>query len=214
MPVYNGIEFIDTSVKSVINQTNKDWELIIGVNGHPVNSVVYKKALDISKLDENRIPVIDMIDCKGKSNALNKLLNVVQYSWIALLDVDDEWLPKKLESQLPFTNMYDVLGSHCKYFGDLSIVPNIPLGDISNFNFTTVNPIVNSSCLVKKELCYWDSKYDGVEDYDMWLRLRHNKLKFYNVHTIQVMHRIHNNSAFNANGNNNKKVASLLEKYS
>ena len=65
MPVYNGIEFIDTSVKSVINQTYKDWELIIGVNGHPVNSYVYKKALDICKLDENRITVIDMIDCKG-----------------------------------------------------------------------------------------------------------------------------------------------------
>lgn len=212
MPIYNGIEFIDTSVKSVINQTYKDWELIIGVNGHPLNSPVYKKALEASRQDEKRITVIDMFDCKGKSNALNKMVKIAQNSWVALLDVDDAWLPKKLESQIPFIKLYDVIGTHCKYFGDLNISPNIPLGNISNFNFTSVNPIINSSCLVKKELCYWDSEYDGVEDYDMWLRLRKNNFKFYNVHTIQVMHRIHNNSAFNANGNNNK-VASLLKKY-
>lgn len=212
MPIYNGIEFIDTSVKSVINQTYKDWELIIGVNGHPLNSPVYKKALEASKQDEKRITVIDMFECKGKSNALNKMVKIAQNSWVALLDVDDAWLPKKLESQIQFMKLYDVIGTHCKYFGDSNLSPSIPVGDISNFNFTRVNPIINSSCLVKKELCYWDSEHDGVEDYDMWLRLRKNNLKFYNVHTIQVMHRIHNNSAFNANGNNNK-VASLLEKY-
>ena len=37
MPVYNGIEYIDESVKSVISQTFKDWELLIGVNGHSID---------------------------------------------------------------------------------------------------------------------------------------------------------------------------------
>ena len=34
IPIYNGIEFIDESVSSVLNQVYKDWEIIIGVNGH------------------------------------------------------------------------------------------------------------------------------------------------------------------------------------
>ena len=45
IPVYNGIEFIDDSVGSVLNQTYTSWELIIGVNGHPENSEVYQRAL-------------------------------------------------------------------------------------------------------------------------------------------------------------------------
>ena len=44
MPIYNGIEFISDSVGSIIKQTYNDWELIIGINGHPQNSDVYKIA--------------------------------------------------------------------------------------------------------------------------------------------------------------------------
>ena len=38
IPIYNGIEFVEESVSSVIQQTFKEWELIIGINGHPKNS--------------------------------------------------------------------------------------------------------------------------------------------------------------------------------
>jgi glycosyltransferase involved in cell wall biosynthesis len=41
MPIYNGIEFISDSIISIINQSFGEWELIIGVNGHPPMSQVY-----------------------------------------------------------------------------------------------------------------------------------------------------------------------------
>lgn len=44
MPIYNGIEFIDESVNSIKNQNYKNWELLIGINGHSENSEVYKIA--------------------------------------------------------------------------------------------------------------------------------------------------------------------------
>ena len=44
MPIYNGIEFINESVLSVIAQTYEKWELLIGINGHAQNSEVYKIA--------------------------------------------------------------------------------------------------------------------------------------------------------------------------
>ena len=148
---------------------------------------------------------------RGKSEALNTMLKYSQYDWISLLDVDDIWKPTKLQSQLKFIKEYDVIGTKCQYFGDLTAIPNIPVGDISNFDFFNVNPIINSSCLVKKELCWWDKEW-CIEDYDMWLRLRKQKKRFYNVETIEVMHRIHKQSAFNAQGNHNS-VESLLKKY-
>ena len=41
---------------------------------------------------------------KGKSEALNEMLKYTKYNWIALLDVDDKWLPQKLESQITYMN--------------------------------------------------------------------------------------------------------------
>ena len=212
MPIYNGIEYINESVRSIQMQTYKEWELIIGINGHPPNSETYKIAKKYENNQEKqKIIVLDMQDVKGKSNALNKMLEGVKNDWVALLDVDDIWLPRKLESQVPQMKDYDVIGTMCKYFGDLNNVPRLPINDISEFDFFRFNPIINSSCLVRRELCYWDGSLN-LEDYDMWLRLRKRKYKFFNVGSIQVMHRIHKDSAFNAKGNH-LKVDELRNRY-
>jgi len=207
IPIYNGIEFIDESVTSVLNQTYTDWELLIGVNGHPKNSNVYKKAKEYEKIV--KIRVFDFYNIKGKSNTLNEMLKFCNYKYVALLDVDDIWHPQKLEVQTSlFIHNYDVIGSRCIWFGEKpGIIPNIPTGDISNFDFSLVNPIINSSSIIKKDLCYWNE--NGIEDYDLWLRLRKLGKQFFNCNEILVRHRIHSSSAFNAKGNDNK-VDNLL----
>ena len=204
IPVYNGIEFIDESVGSVLDQTYTEWELLIGVNGHPKNSDIFKKAKQYENKSK-KIRVFDFHNIKGKSQTLNEMLEFCNYKYVALLDVDDIWHPQKLEVQSNlFIHNYDVIGSRCVWFGDRpNIVPYIPTGDISNFDFSIVNPIINSSSIIKKELCYWNSKWDGIEDYDLWLRLIKQNKKFFNCNEIIVKHRIHSTSAFNAKGNDN-----------
>ena len=211
MPIYNGIEFINDSVTSIIQQKHTNWELIIGINGHPPNSDVFKIAQKYVELHSN-IRVYDFVGIKGKSNTLNEMIKYCKYEWISLLDVDDIWLPDKLEKQVPYMEKYDVIGTNCRYFGNLNICPSIPLGDISGFDFCKANPIINSSCLLKKSLCWWNATYDGVEDYDLWLRLWKKGYKYYNVHDVQVLHRIHQESAFNAKGNN-INVSTLVAKF-
>lgn len=203
MPIYNGIEFINDSVTSVLLQSFNDWELIIGVNGHTENSTTFNKAKQYEYIDK-RIKVLDLHEIKGKSNALNKMIEYCSYNYVALLDVDDMWEYNKLYIQSKLIPQYDVIGSNCVYFGERNnIIPKIPQQDISKFNFSEVNPIINSSSIIKKELCYWNHIFDGVEDYDLWLRLRNLNKTFYNCPEILVKHRIHNTSAFNAKGNNN-----------
>lgn len=209
IPIYNGIEFLKECLDTVLYQTYKDWEIIIGINGFKENSDTFKFA---KTFENEKIKVYDFYTIKGKSNTLNEMIKYSTYSWISILDVDDKWLPKKLESQIRFLNDYDVIGTQCKYFGNLKLTPKIPLKDISDFNFLNVNPIINSSVIIKKELCFWDCNFDGVEDYDLWLKLWKQNKKFYNVDSIQVLHRIHQSSAFNAQGNN-LKVNSLKQKY-
>ena len=214
IPIYNGIEFIEESVSSVLSQTYTQWELLIAINGHSQNSEVYKLA---KKFEEksNKIKVFDFYEIKGKSNTLNEMIKHCFYNYIAILDVDDIWHPQKLEVQSHFfINNYDVIGSNCVWFGDRKgVIPAIPIGDISNFDFKIVNPIINSSSIIKKSLCYWNAYYDGIEDYDLWLKLRKAGKKFYNCKETLVKHRIHNKSAFNSYGKNNSQREELLLLY-
>ena len=198
IPIYNGIDFIDESVMSVINQTYTDWELLIGVNGHPESSSVFltaKKYEDKS----HKIRVFDFFHIKGKSNTLNEMIKHCNYNYVAILDVDDIWLPEKLAIQSNFLNIYDVIGTKCVYFGDKNFVLDIPVNDITNFDFTKTYPIINSSSVIRIELCFWVE--NGIEDYELWLRLRKMGKKFYNCDEVLVKHRIHNISAFNSKGN-------------
>jgi glycosyltransferase involved in cell wall biosynthesis len=210
MPIYNGFEFIDDSVLSVIRQKYKDWELIIGINGHPENSDIFQHAKKIEYSYE-KISVYDLHYIKGKANALNEMLQYCKYNHVAILDVDDIWTVDKLEKQAPFLHVYDVVGSQCVYFGDINgHIPGTPVGDLSNVEFTKGNPIINSSAIIKKELCHWIE--NGIEDYDLWLRLRKQNKSFYNYAGVLVHHRIHRTSAFNSKGHDDK-VAKILENY-
>jgi teichuronic acid biosynthesis glycosyltransferase TuaG len=213
IPIYNGIEFIDESVGSVLKQTYQGWELIIGINGHPENSEVYKRALQyIDANNDNSIKVLDLHHIRGKSNALNEMVKHCNYEHVSLLDVDDIWHEKKLEYQVPLIAEYDVVGTRCIYFGDhrKGIVPKIPIGDISQYDFFKGNLIINSSAIIRKNLCSWNE--NGIEDYDLWLKLRTQKKRFYNCSQILVKHRLHSASAFNSKGNKNL-VADLLNKH-
>lgn len=211
MPIYNGIEFIGESIESVLQQTYLNWELIIGINGHLPDSNVYKIAKNYEKISP-KIKVYDFYNYKGKANTLNAMINYCNFDFVAILDVDDIWLPNKLEIQNKYLDNYDVVGSNCVYFGDINgVIPKIPQNDISNFDFSNVNPIINSSSIIKKTLCYWNE--NGIEDYDLWLRLRKQNKKFYNCSEVLVKHRIHKQSAFNSKGHNDK-IPNLLINYS
>jgi glycosyltransferase involved in cell wall biosynthesis len=201
MPIYNGIEFINESVGSILSQTYLEWELIIGINGHPPDSNVYKTAKQFENASP-KIKVYDFCDTKGKANTLNDMLKYCKFDYVAILDVDDIWQSRKLEIQSKYLNKYDIIGSNCIWFGDIQgIIPKIPQNDISNFNFAEVNPIINSSSIIRKTLCHWNE--NGIEDYDLWIRLRKQNKKFFNCSEILVKHRIHKQSAFNSKGNNN-----------
>ena len=212
MPIYNGIEYISESVESVLCQTFKEWELIIAVNGYPENSPVYQIAKEYENIDI-RIRVLDFYNTKGKANTLNKMIVHCKCEYIAILDVDDIWMPTKLQVQanLLKEDKYDVVGTKCVYFEILEgMIPHIPDGDFSHFNFKQVNPVINSSAVLRKELGHWNEEFAGVEDYELWVRLWLKGKKFYNFEEVLVKHRLHNSSAFNTQDHSEKINQILL----
>ena len=210
MPVYNGIEFIEESVRSVMNQTYTGWELIIAVNGHPENSEVYQAA---KKYENQQTRVYDLFTLKGKSNTLNHSLQYCNSNKVCLLDVDDIWHPEKLQKQLDYLYKYDVVGTYCNYFGNKNGSPELVVGQISSVMFRLFNPIINSSACFNKSDAYWDQELDGVEDYDMWLRLMTQGKTFYNLNEVLVSHRLYDSSFFNTSSKQASNRTIVLKKY-
>lgn len=215
LPIYNGIEFIEESISSILDQTFTEWELLIGINGYLPNSDVFKRA---KTFESNKIKVFDfdLNSIKGKSETLNELLKYCSFDYVALIDVDDIWLPNKLEKQVEIINMnlFDVIGTNGIYFGDKSDKIPIPSGVLETFDFKSCNPILNSSVILKKDFCFWKNDLFGIEDYELWLRLKKDSKRFYNCSEILIKHRIYPDSFFNAKGNSDEdNLKKLLDLY-
>ena len=138
------------------------------------------------------------------------MIKYCKYNLIALIDVDDIWLPQKLEKQIPLLDNYDVIGTKCQYFGNLNFIPNLPVCDLSKHNFLEGNPIINSSAMLHKSDAYWEEN-EILEDYDLWIKLYFKSKKFYNIPEVLCKHRIHNASAFNTTNSN--YVEELINKW-
>ena len=101
-PCYNAALYINDTIISVINQTYKNWELIIVDDCSTDNSVEL-----IQSFKDQRIKLYKTNSPSG-SPALprNMGVSLSKGKYVAFLDSDDIWLPNKLESQLNFLKQY------------------------------------------------------------------------------------------------------------
>jgi glycosyltransferase involved in cell wall biosynthesis len=198
-PLFNGIEYFEECYNSVIQQTEESWLWIIGVNGHgDENNSIYK----ILKQKSDPRILVKNYDTVGKVDTLNEMMKDIITDYICLLDVDDIWFPNKLEIQKKIIQEYpfvDVLSTNCQYIGELNHVPSLPHGVVTLDMLFNINPIVNSSIIMKKELGFWINRFN-LEDYDLWFRLVLQNKVLVTIQESFIFHRIHSNSAFNNSG--------------
>ncbi|MFW9879461.1 MAG: glycosyltransferase family 2 protein [Candidatus Thorarchaeota archaeon] len=206
LPIKNGVEYLDECIRSIKEQTFTMWELHIGINGIDDK----EKELEIRQKVNEQISVCKL-NTIGKPATLNQLLNYCNYDWIALIDVDDKWEKTKLEKQWEYRKKYDVIGTGCKYFGDKNHHPDIPYDEL-DINQFKVNPVINSSVLMKKKLAHWNEDFPILEDYELWLRLINQGYKFFNINETLIYHRIHKDSFFNTQKEKEKIYLEKLNK--
>lgn len=201
LATYNGERYLEKAVESVLNQSFKDFELLIGFNGTTDNS----KEIPV-RYNDSRIRIFDYGDDKGKSKTLNKLLNESKYERVCLQDDDDIWLYNKLENQIPYFEKYDVVGSLISYINEDGYITGRPQistdsNEIEYLSMMGINQVANTTAIFKRQdaldINGWRDGLDGIEDYDFWLRLMRNGKKFITVSKELVLHRLHSNSNFN-----------------
>ena len=97
MNCYNGEKYLCDAIDSVINQTYKNWEIIFWDNQSTDKSEKIFNSYKDSRLKYFYAPIHSDILYEARNFALEK----INGDFIAFLDVDDWWLPHKLEKQMP-----------------------------------------------------------------------------------------------------------------
>ena len=97
VPVYNRRELVGRALESVSAQTFTDWELIVVDDASTDGTWEYLRSA------WNEAPPVRLLRQRvnsGVSAARNTGIEAARGDWIALLDSDDEWKPRKLEKQM------------------------------------------------------------------------------------------------------------------
>lgn len=97
IPTYNRAHLLPRAIKSVLNQTFQDFEVIVVDDGSMDNTEEVVKKF---QKQDKRVRYIKHEGNKGGSAARNSGIKNAKGKYIAFLDSDDEWLPTKLEKQI------------------------------------------------------------------------------------------------------------------
>ena len=120
IPVYNAEKFLDETINTVLNQTYKNFELIL------VNDGSKDKSVDvIKKHNDKRIKLIDNKNNKGAALSRNDGIRKAKGRYICFLDADDLWNKEKLEKQISFMKEKECAFSFTGYeFANENGIPN------------------------------------------------------------------------------------------
>ena len=95
IPTHNRSSLLSRAIDSVLNQTYKNWELII------INDACSDDTIQVYiPFNDQRIRVLHLKESVGGGSARNAGLDISNGDFIAFLDDDDQWLNDKLEEQI------------------------------------------------------------------------------------------------------------------
>lgn len=197
MNCHNGEAYLSDSIKSVLSQTYRNWELIFWDNFSTDKS---KKILE--GFSDNRIKYFRSERFTTLYEARNLAIEKSSGKFISFLDVDDWWLPNKLETQINQFKSDEIGLVYSKYFiynektKKKILIPHkkLPQGYITkqlleNFIVSILTAMFKKELLQKFNL-YFNSKYNIIGDFDFFFRFS-KKVKFLCVQKPLAFYRVH-----------------------
>jgi glycosyltransferase involved in cell wall biosynthesis len=179
IPTCNRPGSLPTAIRSVLDQSFSDFELIIidDASDESVNDIV-------KACDDDRVRWIRNERRRGAAAARNTGIRKTGGEFVAFLDDDDEWYPEKLDRQVSvllrsppeigavYTG-YNVVNRHEGKIRS-QMLP-VHKGDLSS-QLLRGNCVGSTSCMMLRRKCFetvgmFDENLPAFQDYDLWLRL-------------------------------------------
>ena len=195
MPVYNGAQFLDESIESIITQTYTNWELIVIDDSSTDESCAIAKRYASR---DNRILVFSNTHEKGLAGALNCGLSYARGAYIARADADDINVPQRLRIQYEYLQLHptiDIVGSWYKTFGN-NKTPQIrkhPTNSVSiAWRYLTDTYFCHPSVMFRRKVLETIPQYPLVtcEDFAFFSEIIHRH-KGHNIAEVLLHYREH-----------------------
>lgn len=202
IPVYNASAFLKNSVNSILNQTFTDFELLLLDDCSSDNSVEIIKGFK-----DSRVKYYQNEHNLGISGSRNRLMDLAQGEYLAIMDNDDLSLPERFAKQVAFLDAHPdvtIVGSWGELFNDMpayGLYAQIKKL-ITNMGWVWRQPAevtlketlractsMHSSMMVRKsDLVRYNIRYNGeytpAEDYDLIRQVLTNGLKICNLQEV------------------------------
>lgn len=201
MNCYNGEKFLNQAIKSILNQTYRNWELIFWDNKSKDKS---KKIFKSFK--DKRLKYFLASTHSNLYRARNLALNKCRGSFVTFLDVDDYWSSKKIELEMNqfkkdskvgvvYSNLWilnqktkkkKIFINKCLYQGN--IFKNI----IKEYNIPMITVLIKKSILKRLKI-FFDDRFNHIGDFDLIIRLS-KKTNFCGLNKPLAVYRAHGNN--------------------
>jgi glycosyltransferase involved in cell wall biosynthesis len=178
MNCYNGEKYLHEAIESVLSQTYHNWEIIFWDNKSTDTSAEIFKSYNDDRLKyfyaENHTLLYE---------ARNYAIEQASGEFFAFLDVDDTWVPEKLEKQIPLFKEKDVGLVYANYWFN-NVTKNsckilyknkLPTGTI--INDLLDNYVVGLLTIIVRRKCFFsmdkqfDISYNIIGDFDLTIRI-------------------------------------------
>jgi glycosyltransferase involved in cell wall biosynthesis len=201
LPLYNGAKFINRSLPSILDSMRPIDELVIVNDGSTDISLSELKILELS---DSRIKVINK-EHSGIVETLNKGLQHCENEFIARVDIDDIYNPKRISTQVAFMGAnpncaavfsdYQILSRNCR---DLGTIPTAISPSLTRFSLINPQRTPHSSVMFRKTALYEVGSYKHedfpVEDLALWINLSESfeiatipeTLLYYTLHSNNI----------------------------
>lgn len=179
MSVFNDQKNIESSVNSILDQTYKNFELLVRDDG---SSDQTRKILESIK--DKRIKLFTSSKNIGLTKSLNLLIKKSSGTLIARQDSDDISLKDRFEIQVNrlISGSYDAVLSRAILKDSSSLRPNFSFYLPKKFVIKYKNPFIHGTLLIRKkvliELGMYDENFIYAQDYKLMKSMIDNGIRF------------------------------------
>lgn len=178
IPTYNRARELKRAIDSVLAQTQLPAEVVIIDDGSDDGTLQM-----LESYKEGRIRIFEQSN-RGVSAARNRGIVESKNDWVAFLDSDDWWLPRKLEEQIKFHKIFAHLlisqTDEAWIRHNVSVHPKKYHRKKAGWIFEVCLErcmISPSAVMINKQILedvgMFDEDLPACEDYDLWLRVTH-----------------------------------------
>lgn len=194
MPAYNSGRFVEEAIRSVMEQTFRDWKLLVIDDGSSDNTVEIVQRLC---KEDDRITLLENPRNMGVAYTRNRGLELCDGAYAALLDSDDVWHPDKLEKQLRLAKStgadviycsYGIMDQQGKKHCEDFLVP-----EKTDFDRTLIQGYISCSTALLSEKIVKAYRFDDRyyhEDLALWLQILQDGCEAYGVTEVLAQYRV------------------------